>query len=165
MAQTVRVEGLRELEKKLKALADEFGGKTAIKPVRSALRKAARVVQKDAQARVQVKTGALKDNIIVYRPRDRRGGIEAINVSVRAKAKVRKANRRNARRIASGEVQAGYMDYGPLYYARFLEFGTSRMRPYPFLRPAFEANKSQLPNIIRDELALAIQKAVAKLKG
>lgn len=41
--------------------------------------------------------------------------------------------------------------------ARFLEFGTSRMKPRPFMRPAFEAHKESVMNVIvqgiRDALA------------
>lgn len=162
MAQTVRVEGLRELEKKLKALADEIGGKKAAQPVKAALRKAGRVVQKDAQSIVRRKTDLLHDNIIVTTAKRLKPGSFGMNVTVRAKARKYADNAKNRR---AGKVGKKFKDYGALYYGRFLEFGTSRMPPYPFLRPAFERNKGSLPNIIRDELALAIQKAVAKLKG
>ena len=56
----------------------------------------------------------------------------------------------------------GYTDYGPLFYARFLEFGTSHQPAYPFLRPAFEEDKSSLPELIRDDLAAGIDKAMKK---
>lgn len=169
MAQTVRVEGLRELEKKLKSLADEIGGKKAAQPVKAALRKAGKVVQKDAQSIVRRKTDLLHDNIIVTTAKRLKSGSFGMNVTVRAKARKYADNAKNRR---AGKVGKKFKDFGALYYARFVEFGTSASskrpwdtRPYPFMRPAFEKNKAMLPNIIRDELALAIQKAVAKLKG
>jgi HK97 gp10 family phage protein len=162
VAQTVRVEGLRELEKKLKSLADEIGGKKAAQPVKAALRKAGRVVQKDAQSIVRRKTDLLHDNIIVTTAKRLKPGSFGMNVTVRAKARKYADNAKNRK---AGKVGKKFKDYGALYYGRFLEFGTAKMPAYPFLRPAFERNKGSLPNIIRDELALAIQKAVAKLKG
>ena len=161
MAQTIRVEGLRELEKKLKALADEIGGKKAAQPVKAALRKAGRVVQKDAQSIVRRKTDLLHDNIIVTTAKRLRPGSFGMNVTVRAKARKYADNAKNRK---AGKVGKKFKDWGALYYGRFLEFGTARMRAYPFLRPAFERNKGSLPNIIRDELAIAIQKAVAKMR-
>jgi HK97 gp10 family phage protein len=161
MAQTIRVEGLRELEAKLKSLADEIGGKKAAQPVKAALRKAGRVVQKDAQSIVRRKTDLLHDNIIVTTAKRLKSGSFGMNVTVRAKARKYANNAKNRR---AGKVDKKFKDYGALYYGRFLEFGTSRMGPYPFMRPAFERNKGRLPNIIRDELAIAISKAVAKLK-
>jgi HK97 gp10 family phage protein len=161
MPTTIRVEGLRELEARLKSLADEIGGKKAAQPVKAALRKAGKIVQKDAQARVRVDTGLLRDNIIVATAKRQKPGRFAVNVTVRAKAKKYADNRKNRK---AGKVGKTFKNYGALYYARFLEFGTSKMQAKPFLRPAFEANKGQLAQVIRDELKLAIDKAVAKLR-
>jgi HK97 gp10 family phage protein len=162
VVETVRVDGLKELEAKLLALGVEYGTKAAFNPVRNALNKAARVVQKSAQSKVRVKTGAVRENIIVTsrgKPDDR--GFISTKVTVRAKAKAYKDNSRNRR---TGKVGASYKNYGPLFYARFLEFGTVKMRPYPFLRPAFEENKAALPELIKTALAAAIERSVQKLK-
>jgi HK97 gp10 family phage protein len=35
-----------------------------------------------------------------------------------------------------------------VYYARFVEYGTSKMRARPFLRPALNASKSEAKNIL-----------------
>jgi HK97 gp10 family phage protein len=169
VAQTVRVEGLRELEKKLKSLADEIGGKKAAQPVRAALRKAGRVVQKDAQRIVSYDPNPdgihVKDNIIVVNTRKRdepSPNSISVRVTVRSRAKQFVNNAKNRR---EGRTGAAYKNKGKMNYASSLEFGNSRQRPFPYMRPAFERNKGSLPNIIRDELALAIQKAVSKLKG
>jgi HK97 gp10 family phage protein len=161
MATIVRVEGLKELEKRLKSLADEIGGKKAAQPVKAALRKAGRIVQKDAQSIVRRKTDLLHDNIIVTTAKRQPPGRFAMNVTVRAKAKKYADNAKNRK---AGKVGKKFKDYGALFYGRFLEFGTSKMKAYPFLRPAFERNKGGLPNVIRDELAKAIEKAVQRMR-
>lgn len=51
------------------------------------------------------------------------------------------------------------------YYAAFVEFGTSKMAARPFLRPAFEAKKSEAVKAIRDYIAARIPDEVAKLQG
>jgi hypothetical protein len=63
---------------------------------------------------------------------------------------------------------------GPLVYGVFLEFGhpivskkgqvIGHAPPYPFMRAAFEENKSQLPELIKAELAKAIEASVKRLR-
>ena len=157
MTTQVQVHGLREINARLKALPARIQGR----PVVNALRKAGRVVQKAAQARVRKRTGALRDNIIVSRKRTKEPGSETVQVTIRARAKKYKDNARNRR---SGRVGGAYADVGPLFYARFLEFGTSKMAAIPFLRPAYETHKHELPEIFRVELAAAIERAASKLR-
>lgn len=158
----IYIQGLAALNAQLKGLADEFGPKAAASPVRAALRKGAQVMQRSAQAKVRVKTGTLKENIIVTsrgRPAD---GFIDMKVTVRAKAKRYAANARNRR---SGRVGTEYQDEGPLFYGRFLEFGTSHQPRTPFMVPAFEENKETVGVLIRDELAKAIEKTLAKYRN
>lgn len=162
MAEVVQVHGLKELGQKLKALPDEITKKGAGGPLLLALRRMGVKIQKDAQSRVAVDTGTLKDNIITSRlPRRKRAqGQEGVEVTVRAKAKKYVDNKRNRK---LGRVGGEYNTYGPLFYARFLEFGTSRMTAKPFLTPAFEAAKPELPGMFQKELTRAIDDAVKKL--
>jgi HK97 gp10 family phage protein len=161
MAEVRNVEGLRELGRRLKALPKEISGKNG-GPLLKALRRMGAVIQKDAQARVAVKTGTLRDNIIVTRKRkqDLRPGEEGVEVTVRAKAKKFADNARNRK---SGRVGGEYKSYGPLFYARFLEFGTSHQPATPFLTPAFESAKGTLPEMFRNALSKSIDEAVRKL--
>lgn len=160
MAQRVEVMGLRELNARLLALPAEIGNK----PLKAALRKVGKVVKGAAVRKVRRKTGALADNIIVAQVRKLPPTEVAVQVTIRAKAKKYKDNARNRK---SGRVGTEYANVGPLFYARFLEFGTSKMQAYPFLRPAFEQNKSELPGMLRTELSVAIDRYVAKygIKG
>lgn len=161
MATTVEVLGLKELNGKLVQLGIEYGAKASFSSVRSALRKAGKIVQADAQQRVHRLTGTLAENIIVTAAgKPDPNGYLSVKVTVRAKAKAYKSNSRNVR---LGKIGLEYQHYGPLFYARFLEFGTSHQPAYPFLRPAFEANKNTLPGLIRDELAKAIDATVRRL--
>jgi HK97 gp10 family phage protein len=158
----VRVDGLRELQDKLTELGVEYGTKAAYNPVRNALNKAARVIRDSAKQKVRRKSGTLAENIIATsrgKPDDR--GYISAKVTVRAKAKAYKSSSANVR---NGKLGLHYQHYGPLFYARFLEFGTSKMPAYSFLRPAFEENKAALPEMIKTELAAAIERSVAKLR-
>lgn len=152
MAETVYVSGLKELRAQLRQIADAVGEKAAAKPVSGALSKAARMVQKQAvsilEAKGHVKTGTLKNNVIVYKRKTASGSI-AYGVSVRSKAKKFKDTSRNR---SVGKVGGKYRDYGPLFYGQFLEFGTSHQGASPFLGPAFDAKQEQLPVIVRDDL-------------
>jgi len=158
----VKVEGLAVLDKRLKALAEEFGPKAAASPVRSALRKNAKKLQLSAQQHVHVDTGTLKQNIITAAERKPQDGRIEMRVTVRAKAKAYKSS---SRTIQKGLVGLEYQHYGPLFYARFLEFGTSKMPAYPFLRPAWDEIKGALPELIRADLAAAIDKTLARLRA
>lgn len=155
----VHVDGLTELLKRLTVLADTTTDKDAQKSVSKALRKSAQVVQKDAQAIVHVKSGTLKNNIIVAKARKPPQGQIEMDVTVRYKAQAYKDNKSNRRK---GLVGGTYKNYGPLFYGAFLEFGTVHMPAYPFMAPAWDRNKDQLPEIFKTELSAAIDAAMAK---
>lgn len=157
----VRIEGLREIGLRLKALPKEISGKNG-GPLLKALRRMGVVIQKSAKAKVPVKTGALRDNIIVVRKDKRRlrPGEEGVDVTVRYRFKTYVDSRGNRKK---NRVGAQYKVHGPLFYARFIEFGTSKMQAKPFLRPAYEEAKGALPEIFRKELTAAIDQAVRKL--
>lgn len=46
----------------------------------------------------------------------------------------------------------GPSNSGPAFRAHFLEYGTSKMRARPFMRPAFEQEKSKIEKIMAEEL-------------
>ena len=162
MAELVQVVGLKEIEAKLKALPDHIAGKGG-GPMLKALRRMGSRIAADAKRRVPVDTGTLKQNIITSRisAKDRRAtGQDGVEVTVRAKARKYKDSARNRK---AGKVGGSYNDYGALYYARFLEFGTSKMSARPFLTPAFESVKPELPQMFVREMTRAIDEAVKKL--
>lgn len=48
------------------------------------------------------------------------------------------------------------------FYGRFFEFGASNVAAQPFMRPAFDSKKEEALVIIKEKLALNIEKARAK---
>ncbi len=151
---TQYVTGLDQLLVRLQKLADVAGDKTSKKAVSAALRVGGKLLQQDMQRRVRVKTGTLRENIIVTKKRTGDDTVE-IDVTIRFKAKAYKDNAASRRK---GRVGKTYRNYGPLFYARFLEFGTSKMHAFPFMRPSFESNKEKLPQLFRESLSAELEK-------
>jgi HK97 gp10 family phage protein len=155
---TVQITGLKELQNALNQLPKEIQGR----PLRSAVSAAAKVIVDDVKARVPVgETGNLKT--AVYRYRSRRNsatGRETFFVGIRQGKAQFKDTAYNRRR---GRVGKSYKTAGEAYYWRFLEFGTAKMQAKPFLRPAFEANKSRAVEVIKDRLGKSIQTQAKKL--
>lgn len=87
------------------------------------LEKAAEVIASGARQRVRVASGKLKNSIRVTR--------------------LKGDSRRNIR------VYAGNRTKGGAYYAHMVEYGTAKMNAKPFLRPALNAAKSQIQDILR----------------
>lgn len=64
------------------------------------------------------------------------GGV-ALQVGVKGGAMIYRNNKSNRQK---GRVGKSYMGPGNVYYWRFLEFGTSKMKAQPFMRPALANN-------------------------
>ena len=54
--------------------------------------------------------------------------------------------------VIDGKIQIGPSQQGPAFRAHFLEFGTSKMSAQPFMRPAFEQQKSRIEQIMAEEI-------------
>lgn len=123
MASTVKIAGLREFGERMKALGSDVAKKVA----RSATNAAAQTIKKPAIAKAPSDTGNLKKNIIVRRIPETKLTSEHI-VTVRQG------------KLTEKQKSKGLQD---AFYARFVEFGTVKMGPRPFLRPAFDENKTK----------------------
>lgn len=154
MSETAYFTGLRELQQRIQKISDAVGEKTALKPVGQSLRKCAVTLQNSVKAHLQARghvlTGTLLNNIIVVKVKSRQPGMVTYIVTVRRSAKRYKDTAANRK---AGRVGGKYQNYGPLFYARFSEFGTSHEQATPWMRPAFEETKGQLPEQFRDSLA------------
>jgi HK97 gp10 family phage protein len=162
VAEFVKVEGLDDIVARLRALPEAVSGKNG-GPLRVALAKAAQLVRDDARAHAPVDSEALRDNIIMYRDRnpEQIGANEHYRVGVR-KIKFTRKVKALLRRIRKS---AGIRIREDAYYWRFIEFGTSKMKARPFLRPAFDNNKAAINDTFVQSLSDGIDKAVRKLGG
>lgn len=137
MKTTMQMTGLRELGAALK----ELDSRTQKRIARSATAAGARVIANDAKQRVPVDKGTVKKNIRTANLKPKQPGIQETAVGVRVKGK--------------GEDSA--------WHWRFLEFGTARMAPKPFLRPAFEAKKEEAAQRIKEQLAKRLDAEAKKI--
>ena len=96
-----------------------------------------RIVE-DAKATVRVDTGSLQKSIRKQHHISQ-GHIHSIGVSAGGYI----ANPKTGRIVD---------------YARYLEYGTSRMPPYPYMTPALEQNRPFLVLVLRDRLRVSMQR-------
>ena len=141
MANTVRVGGLKELEAALKELPRSTG-KAAL---RRALKKAAQPVADSAASKAPVDEGALR---------------ESIGVGTKLTRRQRGVHRKMFKSDkASVEMFVGA---GGLPQAITQEFGTVDHSPQPFMRAAWDAEKSGVLESIKDDLWAEIEKAAQR---
>lgn len=150
---------LAEVRKRLTGLPPNIQGRA----LNSALRRVATKVRDVAKQKVRVKTGQLRENIIVagIKRRALKPYEQAVQVTVRFGNKQYRDNKKNR---AKGRVGQSWEDRGILYYSRFLEFGTSKMDAKPFLRPAFDETGPVLPDMFKRELAVMVERYIKKVQ-
>lgn len=133
----VKVEGLKAIDQ---ALANIGKRATAKNIGRRALKKAAEPIDRDWRAKVRVDTGDLRES----------GGIST---------KLTRRQRSKHKKIAPVEM---YVGPGGNPQAITEEFGTNDQAPHPSLRPAWDANKHDLPEAIGKKLWSEIDKAAQR---
>jgi HK97 gp10 family phage protein len=165
MTMKISVSGLRELDRALGELP-----KAAAKTVlRRTLEKAGQPIADEAQRLAPVDTGKLAKRIVVSpRIKNKVGKAEfaaAMRAGLGTKAAV--AALRQARREAKGQGSFAEMFVGPargvLRYAHLVEFGTVKIPPKPYMRPAWDARKGEALDIIRRELGNEIIMAARRI--
>jgi len=152
------LDGILDALKKLGKEASKRGG-----PARKALFQGAKVIRDAARQGAPVDTGALKKNIVAARDRrpESDGASEQYFVGVKGGARKPYAN--SARNRRSGKAGGTYQTQGSTYYWRFLEFGTAKMPPVPFLVPAFEQNKEAALAAIVKSMRVEVDKIAARV--
>lgn len=137
---------MRELPKKLER-----------RVLNAALMTGAREMEKEAKARVPVRTGGVRRNIRARPGRPVGGAAATVIVGVRKLTK---------KQISKLKAKGGRaaQNASDAYYWRFLEFGTSKMAARPFLRPAFESRKVEAAHMIKDALRKRIEAEALKLR-
>lgn len=153
MAETVRIEGLGALLKTLESLPQEYVKKGG-SAIRTSLRKAAQVVQKEAQANVDrlsaegetdESTGTLRKAIIVSRKKP--GNFKGERFWLRIK------------RGAKSESGQPATTYGAV-----LEFGDERIPAKAWMRRAWEAKKSQALSVFMSEAETRINRITKQIE-
>lgn len=158
MKAEMKLEGLNGVLETLKSLPPELVSKRG-GPVKAALRKAARVIHKQAMANLErvtsnqtqsgekLSTGLLKKNLVVSRGKPPYGSKgERYLVRVR-----RKSYPRKGKTITT------------LATANWLEYGSSQQTAEPWLRPAFHMKAQEAIHTAETELLKQIDKVVKKL--
>lgn len=147
MATTRRVDGLRELDAALGALADEFGKPAAKGVLRRVATKALTPMAETARALApdDPETGGndLRASIVAGRPLNKRQA--ALAKKEQGKALV--------------TVYAGTADPAGVQQ----EFGNVNHPPQSFMRPAFEQDAEKAIDIVAKELGPEIEKTAARL--
>lgn len=139
-----KVEGLSECLAALKELP-KATGKNVLKRT---LVKAAEPIVNDAKSMGTYKdrTGELRKSISIGTKLTRGQGSDIL---------------KSPKRV---EVFVGPQQHGRiLRYAHLVEFGTYIARPFPFMRPAWEANKMGALSTVKDLLWQEIQKAAERI--
>lgn len=136
----VKVEGFRDTEKALTAL-----GKTLAKAaLRRTLIRAGEPIRSHAELLAPRDFGYLASHILIGRP---------LNKTERSK--VRRAGNKSTVEIHIGPqsgTRSGIKQ----------EFGTVFVRPHPFMRPAWDANKMRSLKLIQSELTVEIEKTAKR---
>lgn len=148
----IELKGFKELEAKLRTLGD----KIAKNGLRSANYEGAKVIKEAMIAAAPVDTGLLKESIAIF---NRRGSETMVKHAVG----FRKLLRRHANTAANrrkGRVGKKYSVDSPAFYARFVEYGTSKWpEGKPFMRRSFLSNTDQAIEAVRLGLVKAIERA------
>jgi HK97 gp10 family phage protein len=132
----VVVTGVADLDRALRALPAKIGNKV----VRQALRKGAKTFAAAARAKAPKETGKLESAIKVRAGRRSRTGI-AVAVVVGAES---------------------FDGPGEYLYPVASEFGTSKMKAQPYLRPAFDALKSAVEAQVIADIRAGVEREAAK---
>lgn len=141
-SQRFEVQGLDELGKNLAGLDAIVRDKLA----RRAVAAAASIVRKAARANAPVDTGNLQKAIVMKRQR-RTNLTEAYTVGVR-QGKTKDVK----------DAKKGGQLGKDAYYYKFIEFGTVKQTPQPFLGPALSENVESATTKMKDVLFQGIEK-------
>lgn len=128
----MKTEGFNELHQKL----SELPQKLAVKVLVKAARKAFKPVLEDARGMVPKDSGALRDALKITVRRGR--GDEPLRVGLK---------------IGAAKAGNAGSDIPPARRWHFIELGTAKLAPHPFLRPALERNKAAIIEALKTEIA------------
>jgi len=134
VTKTITVEGLDQFNLLLNVLGPEV--KASLQPK---LRETVEDIKEEAKSRCPIDTGALRQSIRLQTKAKPMGNVYSIGVSAGGYI----TNPKTGKKVN---------------YARYVEYGTSRQIPQPFLRPAYINNEQKLRLLIREAVIDSIRK-------
>ncbi|MEK2484078.1 HK97-gp10 family putative phage morphogenesis protein [Providencia stuartii] len=140
--------GLLDISKDLELLSQAESNKV----LRQAAYAAAGVLRDEARAKAPKRTGKLAKNIVAGNQRSRQRGEVSAGVYVRG------SNKEGTN--SDNKMKAD--DPRNSFYWRFLEEGTSKMPPHPFIRPAFDSKADEAAEFAISKLNQAIDEVLRR---
>lgn len=146
MATLQNITGLDALKKALAQLPKNIGKNV----LRGAVNAGATEFKKEAVARAPMDSGVLKKAVYQKQIKEKSSDTQqTFYIGVRS-GKRSKTTKKGLKLDA--------------FYARFVEFGTSKMAAKPFMRPAFEAKKEAAIEKFKDYMAKRLPEEIAKVR-
>lgn len=169
--QTIKVDGLSELEDALNELPKATGGnvlKRAILIPAVAFAEAASQAAPIADVDYHHPPGTLKKEIKPGKPKIITAGKAAYAAAMEGGATRSEAAEAAhvANAAAGGTGRRAVVNVGPTrkaFYGQFQEFGTAHNAPQPFIRPTWDRMKNTLLGMVATSLKSEIDKAAARL--
>jgi HK97 gp10 family phage protein len=160
------IKGLKELNKELKALPDDFRNKA----LAGAVGAASRVIRDTAITLVPTDTGNVKGAIRAQKKKSPSIWLSKYQVNVNPKGKVtilrtRRSKKDRKRGVA---IKRNNASSSSTYYAKFIEEGTAKMPARPFMRTAFALKKVEAVETFKrilDKKIRFYQRKIARLRS
>lgn len=140
--------GLLDINKELDLLSKAESNKV----LRQATYAAASILRDEARVKAPKRTGKLAKNIVVSNQRNRKQGEVSSGVYVRGTNKDGTNSDNRMKAVHPNNA----------YYWRFLENGTAKMPPQPFIRPAFDGKADEAATFAISKLNQAIDEVLRK---
>ena len=155
---SVMFDGLEEVRASFDRLPDAVKNRVQ----KFAMKKAAAPVMAKARANAPVRSGKLRDSIVV-RPLKRKRKSRVIGVKVGPSAGLYKGDEYYAAFIEFGyEATERYQDSRGRWHSKKRGTATTPVEAKPFLRPALDQTKDEASRIFRVEIKDAVMRATAK---
>lgn len=147
MVASVKVEGLKELDRELEKLSRTAGRGV----LRRSLQKSAPPLVDRMKSNAPVNSGALRDSITA-----------STRLAPR-QSRLHRTQFRDQRSSAELFVGPSYNLGAGGRHAHLLEFGTVKMSPQPFARPAYDSDKMSLLKRVEENLKTELNKSLARM--
>lgn len=151
---SVKISGLKEMEKALTKLSKEIGSKEATSIMTGAIRDGAKVFEEEIKANAPESTPETKRRAAskINRPYNRPGFLKA-RIKTRATTNKKGTVNKSFSTNTVSLVRTGYFN---VFYAKWLEYGNSQQPANPILRRAFLLKRGSVFKVINHRMARRI---------